>query len=156
MLATRMGMGWGAALELSYRHEAWRAGAGFVGPLTGTSISTQQGKAEVRQELGWVEGGYSPWRNQLLGIEATLAVGVHHLSASGSVTPPWIGRSDQLWSAALAPGIGARLRLSDSASLGLAARPVFLTPRPFVQFAEDRRPLGMPVLLATLGLQVGF
>jgi len=156
---TRVGVAYGASLALNYElpHELM-LGVLVAGPLLGASLVTARGTGELRQELALFRaalpllelGRFSGW--------AAIAAGAYHLRAHGvAVSPPWRGKSDDVWSAALGPELAAELRFGERAVIATNLQALTLVPRPAVAtVAPERYVLPWPALLLQLGFGVEF
>jgi hypothetical protein len=126
------------------------------GPLVTRSWSAPQGDVALRQELGSLLMSMAPWRGGGLALETTALVGAYHLSVQGEVEPPLQGRSDEVWSLAIAPGFALLVELSSTTALRVGASAAFLLPRPTVRLGDTDERLGQPMLLGSAGLRVGL
>jgi hypothetical protein len=132
------------------------ARAVVLGPVFGSRVDAVEGSATVRQELALGELAYSVTPRDA-GVRATLGLGAgaYHLSAQGNAAAPFVGASDDLWSALAAASLGASVRLAPHARVDLSGRALFAFPRPTLAFASaDVASGGRPALALSLGLEV--
>ncbi|HEX2873946.1 MAG TPA: hypothetical protein VHP33_21975 [Polyangiaceae bacterium] len=149
--------GYGASVGFWYRPtERLQLGFLVVGPLVGARYRSPNGDAVVRQELGQLRAGFNLLGPGVLELGPVLGAGVYHLLAQGDVRAPFTGQSAAVWSFAASGGLEARLRLTETLSLGASLQGLLLTPRPVVAVDSASEELGQPLLLATLGLGVAF
>jgi hypothetical protein len=144
-------------------HLAWRpsssgwVGLLAVGPAFGARVVASQGSATVRQEFVVAEAGLEPLSGSSVRPTFSIGAGAYHLAATGYAAAPYTTRTDDVWSALLIAGVGARMLLSPSASLALDARALFAVPRPEIAFAEQQVAVAMrPGALAGLLLLVNL
>jgi hypothetical protein len=106
------------------------------GPALG-SIEGAEGEASFDREVVAARARFEPnLGTRSAGLWLALGPGVHHFGVRGSAAQPFRARSDDVWSAALLAGIGAKLRVVTALSLGVELDALLLTPRPVVRFAE--------------------
>jgi hypothetical protein len=152
-----IGLGYGVGIALGRRLSSrFRAGIGVAGPLVGASYRAATGRASVRQELGWVELGFTAYRSGFLGLETLVGLGAYHLEARSEVSPPWSSRSDQVTSALASVGLSLDFYFTDNVGLVLGACGLALTPMPGVAIGPERTLLAQPLVRAFAGLGVDF
>ena len=126
-------------------------------PAFGARVAASQGNATVRQELAIVEAAFEPALVDWIRPYVAAGAGGYHLDATGYASAPYTSGSADAWSALLAAGIGARLRLTGSTWLAFDVRELVALPRPVVAFAGDNVAVAMrPGTLAGMTLAVTF
>jgi len=126
-------------------------------PAFGARVAASQGNATVRQELAIVEAAFEPALVDWIRPYVAAGAGGYHLDATGHASAPYTSGSADAWSALLAAGIGARLRLTGSTWLAFDVRELVALPRPVVAFAGDTVAVAMrPGTLAGMTLAVTF
>jgi len=126
-------------------------------PAFGARVGASQGNATVRQELAIVEAAFEPALVDWIRPYVAAGAGGYHLDATGYASAPYTSGSADAWSALLAAGIGARLRLTGSTWLAFDVRELLALPRPVVAFAGDTVAVAMrPGTLAGMTLAVTF
>jgi hypothetical protein len=155
--AGALGRGWGASVVLQRGiGERLRLGLTFAGPLLGGRWSTELGSVSAHQELLLAEASYDVARLGPLTLAPVLGGGGYHLSASGDVDAPLLGRQDAVLSAALALGAALDVRLSSALVVSGNARALLLAPRPGVEVDTERVLLASPLLTASIAAGVEF
>jgi hypothetical protein len=152
-----LGPAFGAGLGVA-RHvaESVRVGVLLTGPIVGASWDAPEGSAFVRQAIGWGELRVSWFRSQWLECGASVAGGVHYLTAESAPKPPLVSKSDQVWSAAGALGVDGSFRFTSNAGVSLTLRAIGLTPRAGVGVGKSTTVLQLPLLSASAGFVVDF
>jgi hypothetical protein len=154
---SRLGTGFGPGVALGFKpSERLHVQAVFQGPLSGAGASGGGASLSLRQEQLFAQASYRLFGNARLAFEALAALGAHELHVQGDAAPPFAGHSESAWTALAAPGLGAEFGLTQSASLVIAGRAVFLAPRPVVHAALREYPYGRPTLDLSAGLRVWF
>jgi hypothetical protein len=126
-------------------------------PAFGARVAATQGSATVRQELAVVEAAFEPALVDWIRPYVAAGAGGYHLDATGYASAPYTSGSADAWSALLATGIGARLRLTGSTWLAFDVRELLALPRPVVAFAGNNVAVAMrPGTLAGMTLAVTF
>ena len=127
-----------------------------IGPAFGRRVEAAEGSASVRQELALGELAFALTpRDAVWTPTFGLGVGAYHLAAQGSAAPPFVGASDDLWSALAAASVGLRVRLAPHARVDFSGRVLVAFPRPTLAFAStDVADGGRPALALSLGLEV--
>lgn len=152
-----VGLGYGVGLALGRRVAShWRVGVGLAGPLLGATYRADTGRASVRQELAWVELGFTAYRSSSLSLETLAGIGVYHLEARSEVSPPYASKSDQVTSALASLGLSLDLYLTDNVGFVLGAAAVALTPQPGVAIGPERTLYAEPLVRGFAGLGVDF
>lgn len=155
--SSKLGNMYGPSIALGYSpSERLDFGLGFQGPLSGAHATQEGASLALRTEQLFAELEYRFLSRALWSLEATGALGAHHLDVQGTAELPYAGRSDSAWTALAAAGLGAELRVTRQAALTLSGRAVFLAPRPVVHLVDTELPYGRPALQAGLGLHVWF
>jgi hypothetical protein len=132
------------------------ARAVIVGPVFGSRVDASEGSATVRQELaiGELAFALTP-RDAVVRPTIGIGAGAYHLAAQGNATTPFLGESDDLWSALIAASLGASVRLAPHARVDLSGRALVAFPRPTLAFASSEvADGGRPALALSLGLEV--
>jgi hypothetical protein len=127
-----------------------------VGPTFGSRVDAIEGSATVRQELalGELAFAFTP-RESIVRPTLGVGAGAYHLAAQGNAAAPFVGASDDLWSALVAASVGASVRLAPHARVDLSGRAFVAFPRPTLAFAStDVAEGGRPALALSLGLEV--
>jgi hypothetical protein len=115
---------------------AWSFELFGSGPALG-SIDGAEGEASFDRELLALRARFEPdLGTRSVGLWLALGPGAHHFGVRGSAAQPFRAASDDVWSAALLAGIGAKLRILAPLSVGVELDALLLTPRPVVRFAE--------------------
>jgi hypothetical protein len=122
-----------------------------------STVRTATGSARVDQELVLLLLGPShaltTWARGFIAVGG----GVYRLGVQGRASPPYSGVRDQVVSATGLLGLGARIHLGGTWSLGLDAAAVLTTPRAEVVFADRvRARAGRPLLVAGASLYLGL
>jgi hypothetical protein len=153
-----VGAAFGAALGFARRFsESVRVGILVSGPLIGPSWETNEGSAFIRQEIGWAEARLSWWRMRRVDLGASLAAGVHYLTAQGAnAKPPLASQNDQVWSLAGVIGADGSFRFTSNAGVAFTLRAIGLTPRAGVGVGDNATVLQWPLFSASVGFLVGF
>jgi hypothetical protein len=126
-------------------------------PAFGARVAASQGNATVRQELAIVEAAFEPALVDWIRPYVAAGAGGYHLDATGYASAPYSSGAADAWSALLAAGIGARLRLTGSTWLAFDVRELVALPRPVIAFAGDTVAVAMrPGTLAGMTLAVTF
>ncbi|HEY8089835.1 MAG TPA: hypothetical protein VIF09_18370 [Polyangiaceae bacterium] len=134
---------------------AWSIGGVVAGPGFGGRVTGTQGNANIRQELALAEVALEPPTSGPLSALLALGAGAYHFEATGNAAVPFTSGQQGAWSALLAGGADARLRVSAAASIVLEVRELFTLPRPVVAFAGQRVATSMhPGTLGSLSLAV--
>jgi hypothetical protein len=128
-----------------------------AGPAFGARVTASEGSAAIRQELVIAEVAVEPWPRGPLRPYVAAGGGFYHLAAMGYAAPPYTSGGDELWSALVAAGFGARIPLTAATSLVLDARELFALPRPVMAFAGQEVAVSMrPGTAVTMTLSVGL
>lgn len=145
-------------LRVAWRpSRAWSLAAFGALPAFGARVEASQGAATVRQELAVLEAAFEPELVDWIRPYVAAGGGVYHLEATGYANAPFTNGSADAWTALVAAGAGARLRLTGSTWLVFDARALFALPRPVVSFAGQTVGVAMrPGALAGLSLAVTF
>jgi hypothetical protein len=131
----------------------WAVRLSFIGPAVGARLESSPDSATIRQELAAFELAVAPSKGTQLAPIFTLGAGVFHLHTSGSLAPPRVGRTDQVWSALFSAGAGAAYRLTSRTALVLELQALLLAPRPTITIdGNEVGSLGRPTILGTLGV----
>jgi hypothetical protein len=94
--------------------------AGLVGPCYGAEVSSELGRAELREEMiAAHRTGARSLLNGKLSFHVRLGAGALHARAVGRADPPLIAQSDDTWLFALDGGLGGRYWLSNYFALAL-------------------------------------
>lgn len=135
----------------------WSIAALGAAPAFGSRVEASQGAATVRQELAILEAAFEPTLVDWIRPYVAAGGGVYHFDATGYANAPFTNGSADAWTALLAAGAGARLRLTGSTWLVFDARALMALPRPVVSFAGETVAVAMrPGALAGLSLAVAF
>lgn len=135
----------------------WSIAVLGAAPAFGARVAASQGEATVRQELAILEAAFEPTLVDWIRPYVAAGGGVYHFDATGYANAPFTSGSADAWSALLAGGAGARLRLTGSTWLAFDARALVALPRPVVSFAGETVAAAMrPGALAGLSLAVTF
>jgi hypothetical protein len=154
---SKLGNLYGPSIALGYSpSERLGFHLGFQGPLSGAHASQDGASLTLRNEQFFAELGYRLLSRAAWSVEASGALGGHHLDVQGTALPPYVGRSDSAWTALAAAGLGLELGLTRGAAIVIAGRAVFLAPRPVARVADTELPYGRPALQAGVGLRVWF
>ena len=134
-----MGMAFAPEVAVAFRPvRAFSIGLLAAGPAFGARARGSQGSADIRQELGLLEGGYEGAIAPPVRAFVVAGAGAYHLDATGSAVAPFTSARGDTWSALLDAGLGLRIDVGGAASLVIDARELFAAPRPVVAFASDR------------------
>jgi hypothetical protein len=128
----------------------------LAGPLLGAEVETSLGEASVWQQLGWLEARLRVLDRRRFVVALSAGAGAHWLQARGQASPPLLSQSDDVWSALGTLGAHGDLSLSRSVGLSASLRAVALLPPAGVAVASERAELGVPMLVASLGVAVGW
>ncbi len=154
---SRLGSEYGPALALGCDPtERIALRLGFQGPLSGAHASHDDGSVTLRTQQLFAELGLRILSRAAWSLEASAALGAHHLDIRGAASPPYVGRADAAWTALAAVGLHLELRLTRGAALVLGERAVVLAPRPVVHFTDDAIAYGRPMLETASSLRVWF
>jgi hypothetical protein len=135
----------------------WSIAVLGAAPAFGARVAASQGDATVRQELAILEAAFEPTLVDWIRPYVAAGGGFYHFDATGYANAPFTNGSADAWTALLAAGGGARLRLTGSTWLCFDARALVALPRPVVSFAGETVAVAMrPGALAGLSLAVSF
>jgi len=126
------------------------------GPIWGARHTAENASVTVLQEQIFAEFGWRFWSTPTLSALALGDVGVHHLSAQGEASTPYVAKNDAAWTALAGVGLGAAWHVGSAASLSLRARSLTLVPRPVVNVGAEHVAFGRPLFNLTAGLDVSF
>jgi len=136
----------------------WSVGLLAAGPAFGARVAASEGSATIRQELALAEASVELGTPGPVVPHFAAGGGIYHFASTGYPEPPYTSRSDDVWAALLAAGVGARLPLAASAALRFDVRELLALPRPVVAFAGHQvaasmRPGTLAALLLSVSLQ---
>lgn len=153
----RIGIGYGPALGVFHRPEAWfQWGLWLAAPTFGTGLRGSAGSARVWQETLLLEARATFMRVHGFGLAASAGGGAFLLQAEGAVREPFVSERDAVWSGAFALGLRAEQLLGAVVSVGLSVRALALVPALGVAILNERAALQFPLLRASLGLSVAL
>jgi hypothetical protein len=92
----------------------------------------------VRQEIGLLELFVEPIRERALRVFLAAGAGAYRIDESGTASAPYISTQAGSWSALVAAGAGASIRITRSIRIVPSARVLVAVPRQVVSFASDR------------------
>jgi hypothetical protein len=150
------GFAYGPALGIHHVSAPLEIGLMLAGPLVGADVQTSLGSASVWQELGWLEAKLRVFDERRFVAALSLGAGVHLMQARGQADPPLLSQSDNVWSGLGALGLHGELGLSRNVGLAAAVRALALLPALGVAVADEREELGVPLVVASLGVSVGW
>jgi hypothetical protein len=150
------GFAYGPALGLHFVSAPLEIGLMLAGPLIGAELETELGSASVWQELGWLDVRVAVYERNDSRLSLSAGAGVHLMQARGQARAPLVSLSDSVWSSLGALGAHGELGLSRSVALAASVRAVALLPELGVAVATERETLGQPLVLASLGVTVGW
>lgn len=150
------GFAFGPALGIHYVSAPIELGVMLAGPLIGAELETSLGSASVWQELGWLEVRLTPLERARFRLAFSAGAGVHLMQARGQANPPLVSESDAVVSALGALGAHAELGVSRTVAFAASLRALGLLPPPGVAVLSEREKLGVPLLVASLGVTVGW
>ena len=150
---------WTPALRVSFGGTT-----GFAGRLSvaaggqRSSVANGAGSARLSHQLATAEAMMSFRPGARLQPFVSLAGGAYRIGVAGATNDPsvWLGRSTQIWTAAVGAAAGATVTVGRHIAVVVSAEAVFLVPRPVVALGEEADArvgqAGRPVVLLTAGL----
>lgn len=155
--ASELNPAFGASIGLQYRAAPWLAAGLFAaGPLVGARYETAVGSARAREMLALATLTANLSRDDRFEIGPILGAGVFHLQAHGEVDPPLRSQSNGVFCFAGNAGIEAALRLTPTLLLSTSLSALLLAPRPVIAVDTEQVPVKAPLLMASVGVGVGF
>jgi hypothetical protein len=125
--------------------------ATLAGLGSSPEVATTAGNARVAQLYGVLGGGYRFRVDQELQPFLALSAGLLRTSVDGQASSPNLGHAVKQWSFLLDGSLGARLRLSGTYDVTLAAHVQVAAPYVAIHFVDDVvATSGRPNLLLTL------
>lgn len=151
------GVGYAPALGLFHRPIPWlECGLWLSGPVFGTRLEVDTGKARVWHEIGLAEVRASVLHARGFSLAAVGGAGAYFLQATGEVAAPLLRQHDAVASAVLALGLRIEQRVGRGVAFGLNVRALAIVPALGVAVASTRQKVQLPSISATLGLAVGL
>lgn len=142
LLTPALGTGVGVLLGASYRpFESLDVGIELAGPLFGAEYDAAGGAASVRQEFALLRASLNlstATSERRWEYGPLIGAGAYHLEATGVVEPPFVARTEQLWSFAANAGLRARYFFDRTVSLGFDVSALALLPRPVIAVDQER------------------
>jgi hypothetical protein len=154
----RLGPAVGGSITLAY-FPLRRLSTGIVlsGPLVGAHYTAVNGVATIRQELALARATYSVLpEGGRLTLGPLIGAGVYHLRAQSEVKAPLRSRSAGVLSFVGTAGLELELELAPALTLGATLSALLVTPKPVIAIDTSQRELKEPLIMASVGLGVGF
>jgi opacity protein-like surface antigen len=123
-----------------------------------SSVANTAGSARLSHQLATVEAVYAFRPNARLQPFVAAGAGAYRIGVSGTSVDEneWLGRSTQLWTAAMTAAAGVTVALGQHMAVIVGAEALLFLPRPVIELgeADDARvgQAGRPAVLLTAGL----
>jgi hypothetical protein len=120
---------------------------------TGSSLETPEGSALVTQDFGLIELTLTPNAEGAMRALFSIGAGAYHVRAQGSASLPFEASKQEVWTAVLDAGIGARASANRHFAISLEVHGLFSSTTPMVRIAgAEVGRAGRPTMLASLTL----
>jgi hypothetical protein len=120
---------------------------------TSSSVEAPEGSALVTQDFGLIELTLAPNAEGAVHALFSIGAGAYHVRAQGSAPLPFEASKQEVWTAVLDAGAGARVSASRHFAISLEVHALFSSTTPTVRIAEaDVGRAGRPTMLSSLTL----